>query len=263
VGQVAQADGVEPEHVVQSVVQAGGDQQTVQEGVDASADAVHACDASANGDQCIEDDGPDEQQSDRNNDGDQAGSNSDEALAGEECQPVRHLSALELVVAGCTHHSGQNADERVAGHLLESDVGSGALFQGAHHADHAGAQQLLHHQVADQASQTSGTVVVISQTNSGTNGEQPCHVIDQSAACLDQQEANSVSCAGGCSTGDTHDTRGQGITETHQDAADRQHSDGKHQSFAQFLEILHHKTHSSLKNVVVMEASGCKLSIIA
>ena len=70
-GQVAQADGVEPEHVVQSVVQAGGDQQTVQEGVDASADAVHACDASANGDQCIEDDGPDEQQSDRNNDGDQ------------------------------------------------------------------------------------------------------------------------------------------------------------------------------------------------
>ena len=45
--------GVEPEHVVQSVVQAGGDQQTVQEGVDASADAVHACDASANGDRCV------------------------------------------------------------------------------------------------------------------------------------------------------------------------------------------------------------------
>ena len=126
-----------------------------------------------------------------------------------------------------------------------------------------GRQQLLHHQVADQASQTSGTIVVISQTNSGTNGEQPCHVIDQSAACLDQQEANSVSCAGGCSTGNTHDTRGQSIAKAHQDAADRQHSDGKHQSFAQFLEILHHKTHSSLKNVVVMEASGCRLSIIA
>ena len=58
-------------------------------------------------------------------------------------------------------------------------------------------------------------------------------------------------------------TRGQSIAETHQDAADRQHSDGKHQSFAQFLEILHHKTHSSLKNVVVMDASGCRLSIIA
>ena len=262
-GQVAQADGVEPEHVVQSVVQAGGDQQTVQESVDASTDAVHAFDASANGDQCIEDDGPDEQQSDRNNDGDQAGGDCNEALAGEECQPVRHLSALELVVAGCTHHSGQDADERVAGHLLESDVGSGALFQGAHHADHAGAQQLLHHQVADQASQTSGTVVVISQANGCADGEQPCHVIDQSAACLDQQEANGVSCAGGCSTGDTHDTRGQSIAKAHQDAADRQHSDGKHQSFAQFLEILHHKTHSSLKNVVVMEASGCRLSIIA
>ena len=33
---------VEPEHVVQSVVQAGGDQQTVEEGIQASADAAHA-----------------------------------------------------------------------------------------------------------------------------------------------------------------------------------------------------------------------------
>ncbi len=32
--QVAQADGVKPEHVVQSVVQAGGDEQTVQESID-------------------------------------------------------------------------------------------------------------------------------------------------------------------------------------------------------------------------------------
>ena len=47
VGQVAQTDGIEPEHVVQSVVQAGGDEQTVQEGVDASADAAHASDAVA------------------------------------------------------------------------------------------------------------------------------------------------------------------------------------------------------------------------
>ena len=42
---------------VQSVVQAGGDQQTVQEGVDAGADAVQASDAVADGHQCVEDDG--------------------------------------------------------------------------------------------------------------------------------------------------------------------------------------------------------------
>ena len=249
-GQVAQADGVEPEHVVQSVVQAGGDQQTVQEGVDASADAVHASDAVADGDQCVEDDGPDEQQNNGHQNGDQTGSDCNEALAGEECQPVRQLDILELVVAGSAHNSGQNADEGVAGDLLEGNVGSGALFQGAHHADHAGAQQLLHHQVADQTGQTCGTVVV-GQAHSGTNGEQPCHVIDQSAACLDQQEANGVCCTGSCCTGNAHNARSEGIAKTHQDAADRQHSDGKHQCFAQFLEILHHKAHSSLRNVCV------------
>ena len=127
------------------------------------------------------------------------------------------------------------------------------------HADHTGVQQLLHHQEADQTGQTCGAVVV-SKADSGTNGKQPCHVIDQSAACLDQQEANGVSCAGGCCTGNAHNARSEGITKTHQDAADRQHSDGKHQSFAQFLEILHHKTHSSLKNVCVYRQSlvaGC------
>ena len=98
--QVAQTDGVEPEHVVQSVVQAGGDEQTVQEGVDAGADAVHASDAVADCDQSVEDDGPDEQQNNGHQNGDQTGSDCNEALAGEECQPVRQLDILELVVAG-------------------------------------------------------------------------------------------------------------------------------------------------------------------
>ena len=262
-GQVAQADGIEPEHVVQSVVQAGGDQQTVQEGVDASADAAHACDALAQSDQRAEDDGPDEQQNNRDHNGDQAGGNCNEALAGEESQPVRHLGVLELVVAGRAHHSGQNADERVASDLLESNVGSGALFEGADCTDDGGAQQLLHHQEADEASQTSGTIVVICQTDCCTDCKQPGHVVDQSAACLDQQEANGVSCTGSCCTGHTHNARSKGIAKTHQDAADRQDRDGKHQCLAQFLEMFHHKTHSSLKNVVVMEAPGCRLSIIA
>ena len=83
-------------------MQAGGDEQTVQEGVDASADAAHASDAVADCDQSVEDDGPDEQQNNGHQDGDQAGSNGNETLAGEECQPVRQLDILELVVAGST-----------------------------------------------------------------------------------------------------------------------------------------------------------------
>ena len=231
--------------------------------VDAGADAVHASDAVADCDQSVEDDGPDEQQNNRDHNGDQAGGNCNEALAGEESQPVRHLGVLELVVAGRAHHSGQNADERVASDLLESNVGSGALFEGADCTDDGGAQQLLHHQEADEASQTSGTIVVICQTDCCTDCKQPSHVVDQSAACLDQQEANGVSCTGSCCTGHTHNARSKGIAKTHQDAADRQDRDGKHQCLAQFLEMFHHKTHSSLKNVVVMEAPGCRLSIIA
>ena len=230
-------------------MQAGGDEQTVQESVDAGADAAHAGDAGADGDQTVEDDGPDEQQNHGDQDGDQAGSDRNKALAAEECQPVGHLGILELIVAGSAHNCSQDADKGVAGDLLECDVGSGALFQMTHHADHAGVQQLLHHQEADQTGQTCGAVVV-GQAHSSADGKQPCHVIDQSAACLDEQEANGICCARGC-TLSTHNGGSQSVTDAHQDAADRQHCNGEHQCFAQFLEILHHKAHSSLiKNVV-------------
>mgnify|MGYP000733197823 CR=1 FL=1 len=95
--QVAQTDGVEPEHVVQSVVQTGGDEQTVQEGVDAGADAAHLGNAVAEGNQNAEDDGPDEQQNDGNHDGNNGGHDSNAALAAEECQPVRQLVFLNLL----------------------------------------------------------------------------------------------------------------------------------------------------------------------
>ncbi len=172
--QVAQADGIEPEHVVQSVVQAGGDEQTVQESVDAGADAAHAGNAVAQGNQNAEDDGPDEQQNDGNDDGNQGGHDSNAALAAEECQPVRQLGVLELVVAGSTDDSGQDADERVAGDLAESNVIDTCPLPGSGtSADNAGAEQLLHHQEADQTSQTGGAVVVVSQADSSADGEQP------------------------------------------------------------------------------------------
>lgn len=74
-------------------MQAGGDQQTVQESVDAGAeDAVQTNDAVADGNQRTEDDGPDEQQDNGNHDGNNGGRQTvNAALAAEECQPVRQL----------------------------------------------------------------------------------------------------------------------------------------------------------------------------
>ncbi len=118
--QVAQADGVKPEHVVQSVVQAGGDEQTVQESIDTCADAAQAGNAVAQSNQNAEDNGPYEQQDNGYRDGNQSGYDSNAALAAEECQPVRELGAFEAVVAACADDSGQDADEGVAGILLKA-----------------------------------------------------------------------------------------------------------------------------------------------
>ena len=239
--QVAQTDGVEPEHVVQGVMQTGGDQQTVQESVDAGADAAHLGNAVAEGNQNAEDDGPDEQQNDRNHDRNDGGHDSNAALAAEECQPVRQLGVLKLVVAGSTDDGGQDADERVAGDLAESNVIDGAFFQRADSADNAGAEQLLHHQEADQTGQTGSAVVVVRQTHSSADGEQPSHVVDQGATGLDQQETESIKETGSCALS-THNSGSESVTDAHQDTADRQRSNGKHKSFTELLQILHHKS---------------------
>ena len=213
-------------------MQAGGDQQTVQESVDAGADAFHLGNAVAEGNQSAEDDGPDEQQDNGNHDGNNGGHDSNAALAAEECQPVRQLGILELVVAGSTDDGGQDADEGVAGDLAESNVIDGAFFQGgtdssADGAHNSGAEQLLHHQEADQTGQTCGTVMVIRQTDGSADGEQPCHVVDQGAAGLDQQETYGVSSTGGRALG-THNGGSQSVTNAHQDTTDGQSSNGKH-----------------------------------
>ena len=208
-------------------MQAGGDQQTVQESVDAGANAVHLGNAVAQSNQNAEDDRPDEQQNDRNNDGNNGSHDSNAALAAEERQPVRQLGVLELVVAGSTDDGGQDTDEGVAGDLAESNVIDGAFFQGTDSTDNAGAEQLLHHQEADQASQTGRAVMVIRQTHSSADGEQPSHVVDQSATGLDQQETNGVRSTGG-STLSAHNGGSERITNAHQDTTDGQRSYGKH-----------------------------------
>ena len=60
-GQVTDTDGIKPEHVVQRVMEAGGDEQTVQESVDTNADHVQTLDGVAHSDQSAKDHRPGEE----------------------------------------------------------------------------------------------------------------------------------------------------------------------------------------------------------
>ena len=71
--------------------------------------------------------------------------------------------------------------------LAESNVINGALLEGTDSADNAGAEQLLHHQEADQTGQTCGAVMVIRQTDGCADGEQPSHIVDQGAALISRK----------------------------------------------------------------------------
>ena len=83
--------------------------------------------------------------------------------------------------------------------------------------------------------------MVIRQTDGSADGEQPSHVVDQGAAGLDQQETESVSETGSCALS-THNSGSESVTDAHQDTTDGQCSNGKHKSFAELLQILHHKS---------------------
>ena len=84
--------------------------------------------------------------------------------------------------------------------------------------------------------------MVVRQADSCADGEQPSHVIDQSAASLDQQEADRVSSTGS-RTFSTHN--GGSVANTHQNTTDGQRGNGQHQCLAELLQPFHHKIHSS------------------
>ena len=173
-----------------------------------------------------------------------AGDNGHGALAGEEGQHVRQLGALELVVAHCTDDAGQDAGEGV-GDLGESHGVDFVLHHGGSDGGNgAGRQQGGDHQPGDQTSQTGGAVGLFCQANGHADGEQDGHVINQGAACFYQEEAHNVcQTFGGASR--AHNGGSQRIADAHQNAADGQTSHGQHQSFAQLLQILHHRNSSS------------------
>ena len=231
-------------------MQTGRDEQTVEEGVDASTDAAHSGDAVAQRDEAVKDDGPHEEKDDGDQDGDERGHDGNTALAGEEGQPVRKTGALELVVHAAADDGRQNADEAVAGDLGEGDAlggeEPGRLGVGVHAADggdNGRAEKLLDHQEGNETSEASGAIVIVRQADSSADGKEPSHVVDESAACLDEQETNGVGRASGLSTRNAHDAGGEQIANAHEDASDGKRRDGKHQRFAELLQVFHHSAY--------------------
>ena len=222
-------------------MQTGGDQQTVQESIDTCANSTQTDNSVTQSNQAAEDHGPYEQQDSGNNDGDNSGNDSNGALAAEECQHVRQLGALELVVADAADNTSQDTNEGVAADLSESNlVDLGCDHTGSDGADSAGVQQSGDHQVRDHTSQAGSAVFVLSQANTNTDCEQDSHIVDQGSACLNQENTQNVCEAFGC-TGSAHGSGSQGVTQTHQNTTDGQCSNRQHHSFAQLLQIFHHR----------------------
>ena len=173
-------------------MQTGRDEEAVQEGVDASADATHAGDAVTKSNEAVEDDGPHEEQDNGGDDGDERGHDGDAALAGEEGQPIRETGVLELVVHRATDDSGgEDADEAVASDLGEGDAlggeEPGSLSVGVHATDGADdgrVEELLDHQEGDETSEASGAVMIVGEAHGCADGEEPGHVVDESPPAL-------------------------------------------------------------------------------
>ena len=228
-GQIAQTDGIEPEYVVECVVQTGRNQQTVKECIDAGADALHTDDAFANSYQSAEDDRPYEQQDNGYENGNQTGYDGNAALAAEECQPVRELRVFEAVIAACADDTGDDGDKYVLD-LVECQRLDLIVCDGRHErGDDAGAQQVGHHQPGNQTGESGCTVSVIGQTDRDTDNEQPSHVVDQRAARLDEQEADVVQRTAGRRARYAHNARGDRIAEAHQNTADRERCYRQHE----------------------------------
>lgn len=111
-------------------------------------------------------------------------------------------------------------------------------------------------QEGDEASEASGAIVIVGKADSGADCEQPGHVIDKSAACLDEQEAGGIGKTGSV-TGSTHDCGSEQVAHAHKNTCDGKRRDGKHQRFAELLEVLHHIGISSNLSFVVHQRVPC------
>ena len=198
-----------------------GDQQTVQEAVDTGANSTQTQDSFANAYQEAIDNGPYKVQGNASDQGNDHRHNRHKATTGKEAQEVRHIDLIELVIRPSGDQTAENADELVV-NLAESsrNLGSVNTHNGS---DNANAQHGLNSQPGNDSSQSGSTFLILGHADSNTQGKQDSHVINQNAASLNQQQSQQAigAPAGGVDP----------VTNTHEQAADRQASHGEHQGF--------------------------------
>src|SRR5699024_4366880 len=93
--EVVDADGGKPEYGDECVVQTEGNEQTVEERVDTSADSTQADDTGTQSNQSAVNDRPYEEQDGSHDDGNDCGNDCNAALTGEERECVGQLGVLE------------------------------------------------------------------------------------------------------------------------------------------------------------------------
>ena len=190
--QIAKSDGVKPEYVVQSVVKTGRNQQTVQECIDTCAYNAELCNAVAKCNECTEQKRPYEQQNSRYQNGNHACNDGNAALAAEECQPVRKLRVLELVVAQGTDDTGKNSDERVCNLVECKSLGCAVSDRRHDGGNNSRRKKCCHHQPGCKSCNSAGSVVLLGHADADTDCEQNRHVIDESSACLHEEQTDQI-----------------------------------------------------------------------
>ena len=207
------------------MVQADGDQQAVEEGVDAGASGAHADDGFTEVHQATVDDRPDGHQHEGDSHHDHGGDDGHQTAAREEGQRLVQLDAAEAVVELGGDDATENADELVADLAKGSRnlIGRDALELG--HG--ARAQQGGDHQEADQTRQGGGTVFILGHAIGDADGEQDGHAVDDGGTGLDQERRQRAAA--------TPTVRVNPVTNPHQDRCGRQDRYRHHQGTADLL----------------------------
>ena len=223
-GDVVNAGKVEPEHVVEGVVQTRGDEQTVEEGVDAGTDRAHAHQGLAEGDQTVVDQRPHEQQHQGNDRHQRGGQNRHAATAGEEGQEVGQLGLAEAVVQRTGHAADHDAEEHV---LVADGAGSkgGRRVLGVEAQKHRGrAHDRGDGHETDQTGQGRGAVLVTGHADGHANGEQQAQIVEDRRTRLAQ--------IGGDDVAATPTARIDPIADAQEERRGGQAGDGQHQRAA-------------------------------
>ena len=112
-GEIAEPDRVEPEDIIERMVEADRNQKPVQKGIDCGARSAKPRNSLSENDESGEEHRPEESQQSGGKDRCDAGGNHGASLSAEESEPVRELCVFETVVAARTDETGKDADEGI------------------------------------------------------------------------------------------------------------------------------------------------------